>query len=209
MIEKAQNIRKEGTEELKEEKMLVSSKDIVLSEALGKIDRSIKRLELGDRDAMHLRLLAEETLGMLKLMTDDFAALMWLDKNGSEASVHLTAKTQGMEIEDKKELLSVSSTGKNASAKGIMGKIGDVFENSVMNLSGLSEHEFGYYESDDYTTTWSLERYKDALEEAGESKGFDIDLFEKSIVASLAKDVVVGVKKDNVEMTILMELTGK
>ncbi len=47
---------------LEDEKMLVSSKDIVLSEALAKRDRSIRRLGVGDKDAMHLRLLAEETL---------------------------------------------------------------------------------------------------------------------------------------------------
>ena len=35
------------------------------------------------------------------------------------------------------------------------------------------------------------------------------DILEKSIVASLAKDVIVGVKKENVEMKIIMELTGK
>lgn len=193
---------------LDDDKMLVSSKDIVLSEALAKIDRSIKRLEVGAKDAMHLRLLAEETLGMLKLMTDDFAALMWIDRTDRTASVHLTAKTHGMELDDKKELLSVSSTGRNASAKGIMGRIGDVFENSILNLSGEPDLREGYYDSDDYTTTWSLERYRDALEEIGESRGFDIDIFEKSIVASLAKDVVVGVKKDTVEMNILMELRG-
>lgn len=194
---------------LEDEKMLVSSKDIVLSEALAKIDRSIRKLGVGDKDAMHLRLLAEETLGMLKLMTDDFAALMWIDKTDRTASVHLTAKTHGMEIDDKKELLSVSSTGRNASAKGIMGRIGDVFENSVLNMAGEQELRRGFYDSDGYTTTWSLERYRAALEEVGESKGYDIDLFEKSIVASLAKDVVVGVKKDTVEMTILMELCGR
>ena len=53
---------------------------------------------------------------------------------------------------------------------------------------------------------WSLNNYREGLEQADDSDApvkEAWDELEKSIVASIAKDVVVGVKKDRVEMTII------
>ena len=62
---------------MENEKMLITAEGIVLHNALEKIDRDIKTMRLKKKDAGHLRLLAEETLGMLKMMTGNFVALMW------------------------------------------------------------------------------------------------------------------------------------
>ena len=51
-----------------------------------------------------------------------------------------------------------------------------------------------------------MNNYKEGLEQADDSDApakEAWDELEKSIVASIAKDVVVGVKKDRVEMTII------
>ncbi len=56
---------------------------------------------------------------------------------------------------------------------------------------------------------WSLYEYKDALKEsldAGEEVKQAWDELEKSIVASLAKDVLVGVKGNRIDMTIVCDI---
>lgn len=210
------------------EKMVITSRGMELYDELAKIDKDIKTLNLERRDSLHLRLLAEETLGMLKMMAGDFTSLLWMETDGKVASIHLVAKTEDMNIDTKKELIAVSTSGKNAKAKGLMGKIGEVFENSLLHYENVVEleREYGIGYSDpaiagsmgaDYMTAWTLEQYRKSLQSEDVDKDFEWseeasepnDIFEKSIVGSIAKDVIVGVKKEDVEMTILMDLKGE
>lgn len=204
---------------MESEKMLISSKNFVLYDAIKKIDNYLEGMELQKKDTLHMRLLMEETLGMLGAMTGDYHALIWIEKDGNICNIKLTAKTE-MDAEKKKELLSVSRTGENSLAKGFMGKLGDMIENGILgyeNVMRLQQVYGGGYI--DYAAvggtpsetifSWSLDQYRDGL---GNPETEDVkawDELEKSIVASLAKDVIVGVKKDQVELTIVSELTGK
>ncbi len=206
-----------------DEKLLVTSKEIVIRDALAKVDEEIRKQGYARRDAMHLRLLAEETLGMLKAMAGNYTALIWTERNADEASINISAMTEGINYDTKRELLAVSTSGKNASSKGFMGRIGEFIENSILNREEALdvEREYGAgflsYDSDeekpsDLMVAWSLAEYRKSLRETGAEAGNGEearDILEKSIVASLAKDVVVGVKKDKVDMTISMELTGE
>jgi hypothetical protein len=131
--------------------------------------------------------------------------------------------------QDKKEgLLGVASQKENTLAKGFMGKVGDIIENGLLNYNNVmklqQEYGGGYVNYGtmgmyngvegmaDSGIMWSLYEYRDALKENIES-GAEVqeawDELEKSIVASLAKDVTVGVKMDQVELTITADLTGK
>ncbi|MCR4785420.1 MAG: hypothetical protein K5847_02070 [Lachnospiraceae bacterium] len=210
------------------EKMVITSRGMELYDELAKIDRDIKTLNLERRDSLHLRLLAEETLGMLKLMAGDFTSLLWIEKDDKEARIHLVAKTEDMDIDTKKELIAVSTSGKNAKAKGLMGKIGEVFENSLLHYENIVELEREYgvgtidpaaagSMSTDYMTAWTLEQYRMSMRQEDVDRDFawseeesePNDIFEKSIVGSIAKNVIVGVKKEDVEMTIIMDLKGE
>ena len=123
-----------------------------------------------------------------------------------------------MRIDAKKGLLSVSSSGKNVSTKGFMGKIGDIIENGLLNFENIMEIEqqygggyMGYSNmgnmSADSVLAWSLSQYRNSLKNEidGENEE-EWDELEKSIVASLAKDVIVGVKKTQVDMPVIMEI---
>jgi hypothetical protein len=191
------------------------------AEALKMVDDYINARDMEKKKALHLRLLAEETIGMVRAMAGDFKALFWLEEDDGEYRVRLTAKTE-MDKGKKQDLLSVSKSGKNASAKGFMGKIGEIIENGLLHYSEVmklqQEYGGGYV---DYALigcdvpeapvmgepiVWSLNNYKEGLEQADDSDApakEAWDELEKSIVASIAKDVVVGVKKDRVEMTII------
>ncbi len=189
--------------------------------ALQKIDEFIAGQDIDRKEMIHLRLLTEESIGMVKAMTQDFMALISMEEENGEYRIRLTFKTD-MNREKKSELLSVATSGKNAAAKGFMGKIGDIIENGLLNYDNVMklQQEYGGGYSDYIgmgmcvpgeiqmagdPLVWSLSKYRSALGEGTEGSGDAQnawDELEKSIVASLAKDVTVGVKKDRVDMVI-------
>ena len=207
---------------MESEKILITNKSFRIYDALDKIDNYLSDLKLEPKDSLHLRLLAEETLGMLGAMAGDYRSVVWFEKDGDVCKLQVIAKTE-MDIDKKKEILSVSKSGENNLAKGFMGKIADIIENGFLNYDNVmklqQEYGGGYV---DYaamggrpsgeTFCWSLEQYKDALDEVrynDEAAGTAWDELEKSIVARLADDVIVGVKKDEVEFTIVSKLLGQ
>ena len=207
---------------MESEKILITNKSFRIYDALDKIDNYLADLKLEPKDNLHLRLLAEETLGMLGAMAGEYRSVVWFERDGDVCKLQVIAKTE-MDIDKKKEILSVSRSGENNLAKGFMGKIGDIIENGFLNYENVmklqQEYGGGYV---DYaamggrpsgeTFCWSLEQYKDALDEVrytDEAAGTAWDDLEKSIVARIADDVIVGVKKDEVEFTIVSKLLGQ
>ncbi len=188
-------------------------------------DELISELEISPKDATRLKLIYEETVGMLKAMTTDYKAEIWFERYKKECCLKLTAKTD-MSAPAKKELIDISSDKKNSSVKGVMGKIGDVIENGILHYSEVMKLNqeyggtpvnygtmgiYGAMDGMDPAVMWSLSDYRDALPEVDAEKEAirqATDELEKSIVGSLAEDVLVGVKGNRVDMTIVYELRG-
>ncbi len=190
----------------------------------GKADDLIEDLELSSKDALHMRLLFEETLGMLKALTADYHVAIWFEKYKHECAVKVTGKTE-MDYNKKEGLLEMASRKGNALAKGFMGKIGDVIENGLLNYNNVMKLQqqygcgtvnygaMGLYGTAegmaDSGVMWSLYDYKDSLKDAmeqSEEAKEAWDELEKSIVAKLAKDVLVGVKGNRLDMTIVCDI---
>ncbi|MBR6451518.1 MAG: hypothetical protein IKS87_02330 [Lachnospiraceae bacterium] len=203
------------------EKLVITNTEECLRRALNEADAFIGAQQLAKREALHLRLLVEETLGMVRAMAGDFGALFWIEKDDEDYKIRLSVRTE-MSKEKKDELLSVARSGKNAAARGFMGKVREIIENSMLNFDDvmkLQEKYDGGYISYAHMgmnapgeplitgdlMMWKLSTYKDSLKGSQEEQAHREawDELEKSIVAKLAKDVVVGVKKDSVEMTIV------
>ena len=174
---------------------------------------------LDKHDALRLSLLVEETLGMMKAMVDDFYGRLWFSGDASACEIHLEA-TANVDSDRKQLLLSVSSTGKNAAAKGFMGMLGDVISRALNNVGHAMDQAYGETAVTgsvvapaglgtpnlyDMTPVWTLQQYRENVEkgrmEADALERAKEDL-EKSIVANLADDVVVGVKGDRIELVI-------
>ncbi len=124
-----------------------------------------------------------------------------------------------MRLDLRDELVAVSKLGKNAAAKGVMGKIRAVAETMLLVASDPSiqvplpagdyydyhgfNMGFGYidptvYCETDYSYSWSLFNYKTAVEE----KEDEYAELERSIVAKLADDIIVGVRGKYVEIVV-------
>ena len=201
------------------DKIMVYSNGTGMDAALKEAERFAGYQDLDHKSTLRLRLLAEETLGMVKAITGAFNAKFWLEKEGDECRIHLEADTY-MDDEKKQELISVSSSGKNEANKGFMGMIKNLFLSAYKGLSEANESQLdfggstvmfgtlGMREVDAMSNLnfeWSYMQYREGLEESrqGDSAAEEAwDELEKSIVANIADDVRVSVKGDIVQLVI-------
>ena len=182
-------------------------------------------VNLDQKQALRLRLLSEELVGMLKELSGNFEGEFWVE--AEDLNIDLIVRIyviDAMDNKTKKSFIDVSSQKKNAAAKGIMGKIRDVVENMMYPedaaltsdyiTSGLGVDAMLYSENQNDETentdaenivdnimldnSWSLNNYK---HKQRENKG-TWDEIEKSIIANIADDVKVSVKGKDVMIIV-------
>lgn len=155
------------------------------------------------RDALSLRLLSEELVSMLPSIVQDFEGVFWIEADGADYELHVELSVENMDLATRDTLISVSRTRKNASAVGITGKIRAVFDYMVMGGDEAAvitpPARYGFATSMDYSYLWSLRAYESGVPE---SESEEKDEFERSIIAKLADDVIVGVKGKKVYIII-------
>ena len=197
------------------------NKDLTCLEAvLCEVEKVTAYNALEDKKALRLRLLAEELCGMLPGLIENFSGKFWAENDGVDYELHVELKAEDMTLDLRDELISVSKSGKNAAAKGVMGKIRAVAETMLLVAFDpslqppLSSGEFydyhgynmsvGYIDpvlscEAGYAYSWSLYNYKTTVEKDKEDAYAEL---ERSIVAKLADDIVVGVRGKNVEIVV-------
>ena len=197
------------------------NEDLTCLEAvLAEVEKVTNYNGLEDKKALRLRLLAEELCGMLPGLTQNFSGNFWAENSEEDYELHVELKADDMTMEMRDELISVSKSGKNSAAKGIMGKIRAVAE--TMLLAAFDSTEaiplptdefydyngfnmgFGYVDprvsiQTGYMYSWSLYSYRTAVEETKDEAYAEL---ERSIVAKLADDILVGVRGKNVEIVV-------
>ena len=208
---------------MKSDVIAVSSGGEGMEEALRQTEDVALYKKLDKKNALHLRLLGEEMMGMLRSLTGETEASFWIEDNKQGVfELHLKTVTV-MDAEKRGELLRVSTSGKNSAAKGIMGKIKDIFESMLApdDLSPPNYYESGLqYDGFDMTddpmklamisvTSWSLEQYRESIkaEENSPDKAEEWDELEKSIVANLADEVKIFINGNAVEMVIYKKIS--
>lgn len=201
------------------EKFMINSDDGRVAAASYVTESFAGFAKLDKRDTLRLCLLVEESLGMVKAMVDEYFGQMWFDGDAEGCAIHMEL-VSNMNSDKKQELLSMSTSGQNASARGFMGRLGDMVSRAMYNFSkaidlyGAETMRYGVVGTGgidtpsvyDMTPVWSLKQYRAGLEEQREDSDDASeawDELEKSIVANLADDVVVGVKGDRVELVIV------
>ena len=185
--------------------------DKVLSET----ERAAAYRGLEPKQALRLRLLAEEMTGMLKTLLGNEQFRYWVETEDNTFSLHLAGETL-MNTDLKKELLNVSTSGKNEAAKGFMGRVREIFASLSESYNpAMAEVGYGYAYVDvasfDATMDmspnamlygWSLKAYRDDLALNREKEQEKWDELEKSITAKLADDIKIFIRGNTVEMVI-------
>jgi hypothetical protein len=166
--------------------------------------------ELDHKQTLQLRLLCEELDGMLPNIVDDFEGNLWIEFEDGVCRINASIKLPAIDSFQKKDLLGVSKSKKNSAEIGIVGKIRESIENFFSNEtlvhsysvpSGATYLSTGYFDGMDYSYLWSLEQYRNAIKE--ENKEESWDELEKSVISSVADDVMVGIKGKTVDIVIV------
>ena len=197
---------------MKTDVIVVSSKGTKMEAALIQVDKVAAYKGLPPKDALHLRLLAEEMMAMMRSITGETQGKFWIEDEDGTYELHLQAATRMTSVKREK-LLSTATSGKNESARTFMGKLRDFFERgadediaahtSPLLIPGMYEHS----STPTLDWEWSMTQYERALSSAVDRKDEDAlkawDELEKSVVAHVADDVKVSIRNQVVEMTII------
>ena len=212
---------------MKTDKITVTNAGQGMAEAVEQAAAAAAYRGLTGKEKVHLRLLAEEMLGMLRQIAGETEAVFWVESEEKRFQLHLVARPC-LTGEMRRELLSVSSSGKNAAAVGVMGKLRDIIERAfdATNLGDPSDYSSYYMQGlllpstpdtmdpmsfalnaslAAETVNWSMKKYRASveIEMAEDAKAQEEwDELEKSIVANIADEVTVAIRGSEVEMTV-------
>ena len=200
---------------MKTDVITVSGRGGQVEAAMKQVDKVVAYKGLTGKNALHLRLLAEEMMGLVRSVTGVREGLFWIEDEDGEYQLHLQVRTRLSE-EKREQLLEVSSSGKNESAKGLMGRLRDFFDwgsdEDLATYSGplLMPDAFESSTSPMLDWEWSMTRYENALNAKMENNDPVAreawDELEKSVVKHVADDIKVYIRNGVVEMVILKKL---
>ena len=201
---------------MKSDVIQIESNGAGIERALDETQRAADFRGISAKERLRLQLLAEEMTGMLRTITGQTQYLYWVESEGTHFSLHLLTKIQ-VDPDMREALLKASTSGKNAAAKGFMGRLREILTTMSESYvpAAVAEMGYGYSyvdvidfdESMDMSPNamlygWSLRAYRDAVTENKEKEPEKWDELEKSITAKLADDVKIFIRRNNVEMVI-------
>ena len=166
--------------------------------------------ELNHKQTLHLRLLCEEIDGMLPQIVEDFFGDFWIEFEDGVCKVHVSLTVAELTSNKKEKLIDISKDKKNAEAVGILGKIRAGIEEfflseEILPYYPISAEPFhlatGYGMGADYAYLWSLGEYRNTVKKEKQAEKWDE--LEKSVIASVADDVIVGIKGKQVDIVIV------
>lgn len=181
-----------------------------MDEALRETERFAAYQHLDHKEALHLRLLAEEMMGIVKGIVGEFSAKFWIEGEKREVQLMLEADA-AVDLEQRDRLLEVSSSGKNYAHRTFTGKLAGLFETCMMSYDETAAYawqtaDFGFdmMPGLGYDRVWSLGSLRSGIKDTpvDVNKKEQWDELEKSIVAKLADEVIVGVKAHKIQMII-------
>ena len=198
---------------MKTDVISVSGQKKMMETAIGQADKVAAYKGLSEKDAMHLRLLTEEMMGLMQSVTGASEGEFWIEDEDGEYRLHLLVRTL-LSTEKKEQLLSVSASGKNESAKGLMGRLREFFDwgidEDITSNSLFLPDMYEHTSSPMLDWEWSMRQYETALsarvakDEPGAQEAWDE--LEKSVVKKVADDVKVYIRSGTAEMVILKKL---
>jgi len=200
---------------MKTDVITVSSRGNRMDAALAQVDKVCAYKGLNGKNALHLHLLAEEMMGMMRSITGETSGQFWIEDEDDVYSLHLAVNTS-MNSGKRDQLLSAATSGKNESAKGLMGRLRDFFDResdedvAALSSSLLMPEMYDQFSSPTLEMEWTMARYESGL--ASRVKQDDPaakeawDELEKSVVAHVADDVKVSIRGRSVEMIIIKKL---
>ena len=193
---------------MKSEVIAVSSKGQGMDAALALAEQTAGQLGLSPREALHMRLLIEEMMSMVRSIVGGLEGKFWIETEDRAYRLYLQMASL-LDAEQRKQLISASTSGKNEAHRGIMGKIRAFFE--PMPIDDTPAYLAGTLVCSDASDdlTWSMEAYRERLlnrKDGSDEAQQEWDELEKSVVSHIADNVTVSIRKYDVELMIYKKL---
>lgn len=190
---------------MKTDVIVISNHGNNMEAVLGQVDALAAYKAFSPENAMHLRLLAEETLSLMRAITGEVNGEFWIENQDDVYALHLKVETL-TDAHRREQLLSASTTGRNEATRGFLGKLRAFFQPSAdaptfaSGFAGGAPQMYGNYE-------WSMEDYREQLrqyrDQNAEGSQEAWDELEKSVLSRVADDVKVSILGRTVEMIIV------
>jgi hypothetical protein len=193
---------------MKTDVIVISNDGNNMKAVLDQVDALAAREGLSPENALFLHLLGEETLALMRAITGEVDGEFWIENRENVYELHLKVETL-IDADERKKLLSASTTGRNEATQGFRGKLRAFFQPSAD--VPVFESGFAYGAPQMYGNyVWSMEDYREQLRQYREqnAKGSHEawDELEKSVLSRVADDVRVSILGRTVEMTIVKEM---
>lgn len=192
---------------MKTEKISINNRELGMTVALGMTEKLGAEQGLERKQILHLRLLAEELFSMLRSLTGEVDAEYWLEYEGKRFDIHMKSDVK-LTDELRQQFLSASTSGENAAAKGVMGKLRVMIAEALVTRPSVPAFSLGLVSAASPTAQvaganayqWSMEKYKAEVKKQKDEESWDE--LEKSIVANIADEVSVRIIGANVEIIV-------
>ena len=160
------------------------------------------------KQTLQLRLICEEMDGMLPNIIDDFQGDFWIEYENGVCKVNACIDIPELTSKKKDELIKIAKNKKNFLAVGIVGKIRSAIENLFLDKEIYKQYDIStlFNAGIEYSVgltpsySWSLNKYRNVVKKEDKE---DWDELEKSIIANLADDVIVGVKGKQANIVVV------
>ena len=195
---------------MKTDVIKVSSRGSRMETALAQAEKVAAYKGLTGKNALHLRLLTEEMMGMMRSITGEKEGQFWIEDDGGVFQLHLRVSTR-MNVDKREHLLAASTSGKNEAARGLMGQLRDFFDQGA-DVPGLPLYHSEMMAETTGTTLnwdWSMASYQDELrvQAVRDEKAREMwDELEKSVVTHVADDVKVAIRGTQAELIIVKKM---
>ena len=165
---------------------------------------------LNHKQTLQLRLLCEEIDGMLPKIVYNFDGDLWFEFEENVCKVNVSIEIATMTIDKKEDLIAMAKNKRNAAAVGIVGKISCILDDFILAEDAVQTYTIGaesfqmatcYNEGVNYDYLWSLEQYRNQVNKDTQEEAWDE--LEKSVIASVADDVIVGVRGKRVDLVVI------
>lgn len=156
-------------------------------DAVDQTRRTAEYRRLSRKDSLHLQLLAEEMLSLIRSVTGEVKASFWIEGDDDQLELHVCTETV-MDKAKRDALISAASSKRNDAARGVLGRLREAFEKAM--LSDVNQAE------DDAP--------EDLLADlpGGTFGTGDWDGYERSVVKKLADWVRISIRGGVVDMAV-------
>ena len=147
---------------------------------------------------------------MLPNIIDEFDGSLWIEAEDGVCKINVSITIPEFNTDKKEELIGIAKDKKNAAAVGVVGKIRNAVENFFLNedtaralatSSGSFHLATGYGEVVNYSYLWTLDQYRNSVNKEEQAEAWDE--LEKSVIASVADDIIVGVKGKQADIIVV------